>query len=152
MARELVLIPRKKYEFLINQSENGYADVNSDKAEDNLEFKECKKSADADVKSSTSKDDLEFNQFTKSKHDGGIKGVQRDSLSVQSMNETGDNLRLQPADGNESTNIFTNTEPMQLGNEQMQLGGDWKGRKYVSKSFSSFVSGKRKRRWMPYKT
>ena len=147
-----MLIPRKKYEFLIHQSENGYGDANSDKSEDNLEFKECEKSADTDVKLSTSKDDLEFNQFTKSKHDGGIKGAQKDTLSVQSMNKTSDNLRLQRDGENESTDRFTGTEPKQLGNEQMQSGGDWKGRKYVSKSFSSFVSGKRKRRWMPYKT
>ena len=117
-----------------------------------MEFKECEKSTDTDVKSSTSKDDLEFNQFTKSKHDGGIKGAQKDTLSVQSMNKTGDNLRLQRDGENESADRFTGTEPMQLGNEQMQSGGDWKGRKYVSKSFSSFVSDERKRRWMPYKT
>ncbi|MEW8544499.1 MAG: hypothetical protein AB2693_13290, partial [Candidatus Thiodiazotropha sp.] len=133
MARELVLIPKEKYECLITHSE---------KSGDNLEFKECEKSAHSDVKSNTPKDASEFNQFTKSHHDGGIKGVQTDTLSVQSMNETGDNLRLQPAD---ETNRFTDAEPM-------QSGGDWKGRKYVSKSFSSFVSGKGKRRWMPYKT
>ena len=169
MARELVLIPRVKYESLIRQLEN-------DKSIDS-EFKVCKKNINNDMQDMTDNvtnnvtsdhSSLKLiNQFAPAhlepKQSTNIDNVIRSNIEVAKRmgpkikrkyvkNAANDPLSVEVKNQDISSDRRPRTK-IQKSELSRQSGGNMKRRRYVNQSFSAFMQNNKpnNHRWVPYK-
>lgn len=143
MARELILIPRTKYENLLRQIENGSNDAKPDTTQNDMECKEHQiTDADMTVHHSVV-NDKETPQAdhlsSKSKSQMDEQKIKEDKPSSKSITRR------------ENKKVSSRKRLQSTQGKSEQSGGKRKGRKYVSQSFSDFLSNKGRQKWVPYK-
>ena len=172
MARELVLIPRVKYECLIQQ-------LNNDKSKKS-EFKECEENINNDMQDMTYNETKTSDSYHSSNKlinlpVGEISPAQLEPKQLTNVyNAIRSNIAVTERSGGKMKRKYVKRAAKDPSSEKvinqgipsdrrarkktpnsepsMQLGGKMKERRYVNQSFSTFMQNKpNTHRWVPYK-